>query len=154
MQPVMRPRYGIRFPVWLLAAVCLCCAAGCSKKVMELAVVGDADMNAGNGVVLRVYQLSGDAKFRNTTLASFWENDEQALAGELLPGGKQELFLFPNETRPIPLNLTKETRFVGIAADFREPDAEQWRVLYPAGELKGKKVTVRVQENRLAVSIQ
>ena len=45
------------------------------------------------------------------------------------------------------------TLYIGIAADLREPAADQWRAIFPVDELEGREVTVSVGANALRVEV-
>lgn len=127
---------------------------GCkgSQPATEMTVFGDSDMNnGGNAAVVRIYQLAGDSNFTRASLETFWRDDELALGAELV-GPKQEILLYPEQERAIDLDLSDQTRYVGIAADLRAPDPVQWRHIFDAQELQGKLVNVRVGTDRLTVS--
>jgi type VI secretion system VasD/TssJ family lipoprotein len=138
----------------LLLVACGLTLSGCKggMKAMEMTVRGATEMNnGGNAAVVRIYQLSGDSNFMRTTLESFWRNDEQALGAELI-APKQEILLYPDQERALDLNIGAETRYIGIAADLRAPDPTQWRKVFDAQELRGKKVVVTIGSDRLNVS--
>ena len=44
--------------------------------------------------------------------------------------------------------------FIGVAADLRRPDHERWRQVYALSELKGKRITVEVSRDRVAINVQ
>ncbi len=137
-----------------LLTACGLALIGCkgSMQAMEMTVQGDSNMNnGGNAAVVRVYQLTGDSNFMRASLETFWRDDEQALGSELV-GPKQEILLYPEQEREMALDISEQTRFVGIAADLRAPDPVQWRHAFGAEELRGKKVTVTVGSDRLIVS--
>lgn len=134
--------------------------AGCfgrkppAPTALAVTVVGEADLNGGgNAAVMRIYQLAGDANFRRAPVQSFWQNDEAALADELLTG-KREVLLFPGTTEVVEVVLDDRVQFVGFAADLRDPDPDHWRAIYPVDELQGQAVDVRVGEQRLFVRLE
>lgn len=134
--------------------MCSLTLIGCggSMPLTEMTMQGGTDMNnGGNAAVVRVYQLTGDSNFMRSSLESFWRDDEQALGSELV-GAKQEILLYPQQERGVELTIGEGTRFVGIAADLREPDPVGWRHIFDAEELRGKEVNITVGSDRLSVS--
>lgn len=147
----MRRLYILRIALLLAGGLVLIGCKG-SQQATEMSVIGESDMNnGGNAAVVRIYQLSGDSNFTRASLETFWRDDEQALGTELI-GAKQEILLYPEQERAIDLNLSDQTRYLGIAADLRAPDPVQWRQIFNAQELLGKQVNVRVGTDRLTVS--
>jgi type VI secretion system VasD/TssJ family lipoprotein len=121
---------------------------------LVVTAVGGENLNSGgNAAVLRIYQLAGDANFRRAPVQQFWQNDEQALGAELV-GTKREVLLFPGSSEVVQIDLDDATEFVAVAADFREPDQEGWRAIYPADEVRGSAVAVLVGEDRLYVRVE
>lgn len=126
--------------------------SGCSNT-LEVMVSGNSDMNSGgNAAVVHIYQLSGEGNFTNTPLSSFWRDDEAALGGELVTT-PQRITLYPNETKTIEFELAETTTFIGVAADLRNPDREQWRAIYSVDDV-GDRVTVTVQNDRISVQAE
>lgn len=121
---------------------------------LTVTVVGEADLNGGgNAAVLRIYQLAGDANFRRSPVQSFWQNDEAALADELI-SGKREVLLFPGTSEVIEVALDDRAQFLGFAADLRDPDPDHWRAIYPVDEVRSQAVDIRVGERRLFVRLE
>lgn len=119
-----------------------------------MTVVGGENLNSGgNAAVLRIYQLSGDANFRRAPVQQFWQNDEQVLGAELV-ATKREVLLFPGSSEIVQFDLGDDTEFVAVAADFREPDQEGWRAIYPADEVRSRAVAVLVGEDRLYIRVE
>lgn len=121
---------------------------------LTLTAVGGENLNGGgNAAVLRIYQLAGDANFRRAPVQQFWQNDEQALGAELV-GTKREVLLFPGSSEVVQLEIEDDTEFVAVAADFRAPDQEGWRAIYPVEEVRGSAMSVLVGEDRLYVRVE
>jgi len=123
-------------------------SVGC-KGAMELAFsfTPNTDMNGGNALQVVLFQLKSDAIFENTPVDSFWENDNAVLTDDLVIP-KQKITLFPGNSQSLVIKPEKDTAFVGIAANYRSPDAQGWRVIYSIEELKGKGVELTAEENR------
>lgn len=136
--------------VFLLLGVLLW--SGCSSS-LEVMISGASDMNnGGNAAVVRIYELSGDSNFMNTPLSAFWRDDEGALGNELVTPPRK-VTLYPDAAETIEFELADETTFIGVAADLRNPDREQWRSIHPLDEV-GDRVSVTVQSNRISVEVE
>ncbi len=123
------------------------------KGPMELAFIGTQEMNGGNALEVVLFQLSSNAAFENTPAVSFWENDNAALAGDLV-SAKQKYTLFPESSQTLEIKPVKGALYVGIAANYRFPDAQGWRVIYAVDEIKGKAVRLTAGSDRLFAEIR
>jgi len=118
-----------------------------------IAVDGLADMNAGgNAAIVRVYLLASDAGFRRTPIQDFWQDDAAALGSDLM-GAKREVLLYPGDQETFQIEPVAGVAFVGIAADLREPDPNGWRVIYPVGDLRGRRLAITVNSDRLDAQV-
>lgn len=132
---------------------------GCSgSKALNMTVVGTPNLNStdetpgGNAAVVRIYQLSNDTNFRTVTLEAFWEDDRTALGNEMV--SSRQLLLYPDAVERLEIEPDETARFIGVAADLRRPDHERWRQVYALSELKGKRITVEVSRDRVAITVQ
>ena len=119
------------------------------KGPMEVAVsfTPNTDMNGGNALQVVLFQLSNDAAFQNTPVDSFWESDNAVLIDDLV-SAKQKITLFPDSPQTLVITPEKNAAYVGIAANYRSPDTQGWRVIYSVEELKGNAVELTAEENR------
>lgn len=116
-------------------------------------VSGSAEMNAGgNAAIVRIYMLASDAAFRRTPIQDFWQDDAAALGSDLM-GAKREVLLYPGDRETFQIEPVGDVAFIGIAADLREPDPNGWRVIYPVAELRGQRVSVAIDRDRLDARI-
>lgn len=137
----------------LLALLFIGIVAGGCKGPLEMTVAGEPELNGGgNAVIVRIYQLRSDTNFRGATVETFWQDDHAALGNEYVD--HRQMLLYPNQVETIPIELNKEARYVGIAADLREPDQDRWRDIFAVGELRGRDVSVSVGSNRLTVAVK
>lgn len=120
---------------------------------MELAFIGTQEMNGGNALEVVLFQLSNNAAFENTPAVSFWENDNAALANDLV-STKQKYTLFPESDQTVEIKPVKGALYVGIAANYRFPSEQGWRVIYAIDEVKGKTVRLTAGEDRLFAEIR
>ncbi len=114
---------------------------GCSgPKTVTLVVEGAGDMNttsggAGNAAEVRVYQLSNRVNFEMTDPRRFWGDDVAALGNELI-GAPVQFSVFPNkQSDELEIVIKKETRFLGIAANLRDPNRNTWKKVYAIDQI-------------------
>jgi type VI secretion system VasD/TssJ family lipoprotein len=117
---------------------------------MALVLEGSADSNGGNAVSVGVYQLSSDSRFRRAPVEVFWRDARSALEEDLV-GRPLTVVLYPDERRVLEVDLAEGARFVGVAANLRDPDSGGWRRVYPVGEARGG-VHLRVEARLLAAA--
>ena len=117
---------------------------------MMLAASADANPDA-NGrpspVVVRVYQLKTDAAFKGADFFPLFDDDQKVLGQELI--SRDEYVLAPSERKTIDVVVSRDTRFVGALAAFRDIRNAQWRGLVPAPR-SGLNVTI--ERARVVVS--
>lgn len=124
---------------------------GCSTTV-NVGMLGQSDMNGGgNAAVVRIYELSGEGSFMEASFRTFWQGDGGALKGVLV--GSREQTVFPGESEQFELELAEETNFIGVAANFRNPQEDGWRGLYSVDEV-GDRLSVTVHSNRISVDVE
>jgi type VI secretion system VasD/TssJ family lipoprotein len=123
---------------------------GCASH-QGLAIKGSDDQNSGgHPVVIHIYQLSSDTNFNRAVVESFWQDDTNILGDDLVKP-KIEILLAPGEIKRLKLKLSDEIKFIGIAADFRNPDKNGWRKVYPIDSNRAKNILINVASDRLIV---
>ena len=142
--------------VGLLMALFLT-ACGSSEPVqlrLPLSLEGSSSMNSGgNAAVVRVYQLASGTTFRQAPIESFWQDDEGVLGSDLVVP-KVERTLYPDDVEEITLEIHDDTRYIAIAADLRDPEADHWRQLFTVDEVEaGQPFIVQVGERRLRLAL-
>jgi type VI secretion system VasD/TssJ family lipoprotein len=126
-------------------------ASGCSHNLNVTVKSNEELNNGGNPVVVRIYLLKTDVNFQRSTLEAFWKNDRETLGGDII-GEPVEIMLHPSETRKLKkIKLNKEAIFIGAAADFYQPDKNQWKYLYNLAQHKGDDVTLAVGKDKLII---
>jgi type VI secretion system protein VasD len=121
-----------------------------TKASMTLAASADSNPD-GTGraspVVVRVYQLKTDAAFKGAEFFALFDDDQKVLGQELI--SRDEFVLAPSEKRTIDVAVSRDTRFVGAVAAFRDIRNAQWRGLVPAPRAG---LNVTVERTRLVLS--
>jgi len=123
-----------------------------TKSAMTLAASADTNPDA-NGrpspVVVRVYQLKTDAAFKGAEFFALYDDDQKVLGPELI--SRDEFVLAPSEKKTINVAVSKETRFVGALAAFRDIRNAQWRGLVVAPQRSS--LNVAVERARIVLSV-
>jgi type VI secretion system protein VasD len=147
--------------IFTLICVCAAAAALASCKTVpvkpskeakaKVALSAAADVNPDatgkpSPVVVRVYQLKGDAAFSGADFFALFDDEMKVLGPELI--GREEYVLTPSERRTVELAVPKTAKFVGVIAAFRDIRNSQWRVVVPA-PLKKNDVTLSVERARV-----
>jgi type VI secretion system protein VasD len=147
----------------IFTLICVCAAAvalaSCktvpikpsSEAKAKVALSAAADVNPDasgkpSPVVVRVYQLKGDAAFAGADFFALFDDEMKVLGPELI--GREEYVLTPAEKRTVELTVPKTAKFVGVIAAFRDIRNAQWRVVVPA-PLKKNDVTLSVERARV-----
>jgi type VI secretion system protein VasD len=119
-----------------------------------LTIAASADTNPDDTgrpspVVVRVYQLKGDAAFTGAEFFPLFDDDQKVLGAELI--SRDEYVLAPSEQRIVEVAVSDDARFVGAVAAFRDIRNAEWRVLVPASP--NAVMTVAVERARVLLSV-
>jgi type VI secretion system protein VasD len=161
----MLPR-NARLTGLLTAIACVAlaaCASGPPKPAKaRLSIAATADVNPDSAgrpspVVVRVYQLKDDAAFGNADFFAIFDKEEATLGGSLL--GREEFVLAPGDEKTAEFAVSREAKFVGIAAAFRDIRNSEWRVVKPAPRkgladiVKKDALSIVVEQSRVTLAI-
>jgi len=103
-----------------------------------------------------VFQLVSADAFSNADFFSLFEQEAAVLGGDML--ARTQILLQPGESREWVAEFSKETRFVGVVAAFRDIENAQWRATVALPK-KGfiskffKKNKLRIAVDTLAVTV-
>jgi len=155
-----RPPNRTLSPAILVMSVALLVLAGCAKSTpVILLFEGGADLNGGYACRVCIYQLKTDANFTAVPLETFWGNGPAPFQADLAEP-QAEVMLDPGERIEAEIKISKETNFIGAAADFLRPDRDAWRIilpvssndgLLPASLRNGDKITLIVSAGRIEI---
>lgn len=81
-------------------------------------------------VVVRVYQLKTEDKFAAADFFALFDDDQKTLGADLL--GREEAELTPGESREMQFAVSRDAKFVGVMAAFRDIRNSRWRVVQAA----------------------
>jgi len=107
---------------------------GCGSGIQTVNIDLNSDVNAngGNAIVIKIYQLTNDDKFRYASFESLLKNAEETLTYDLVPNSIKEKTMVPNENYDLKeLELSKDAAFLGIVGDFHSPAKDSWKMIIP-----------------------
>jgi len=104
---------------------------GCGSGIQTINIDLSSDINAngGNTVVIKIYQLTNDDKFRYADFKSLWRNAEETLANELIPPFIEETIIPDKNYEFKELEISKDAAFIGVVGDFHTPSKDGWRLI-------------------------
>jgi type VI secretion system protein VasD len=153
-----RPRYNHRLTFGLLGLLALttCGSPPPPPPVLTLTINGGADQNpdsAGRAapVAVRVYQLSGVAKFEQSDVFALKDNEAKTLGAEAA-SGSQEFLISPGDKKTVTIDLKPMVSSIGVAVLYRDIDQAKWRADQPANAHGPTTLTAAV--GRLALTLK
>jgi type VI secretion system VasD/TssJ family lipoprotein len=108
--------------------------------------------NGGNAAIVKVYQLKGNSNFRKVPVSAFWRSDAKALGGALLTEPR-EVTLYPSDSTTVQIKLVDKAKYVGVAANLRDPRREKWRFSHSVKDM-GDQVWLTVKNREIAVRVE
>ena len=142
-----------------LAAVAACASPPPKPVPAKVALQAAADVNPDSGgraspVVVRFFQLKTDAEFAGAQFFALYDNEKAVLNAALI--AREEYTLTPGQTMQLQIPLSADTRFFGVLAAYRDPNA-LWHMVVPASAKSIKKnfdgTQLTIQLTKTAVSI-
>jgi type VI secretion system protein VasD len=137
-------------------------SAHAAKTVkVKAAVTAAEDLNPDfegrpSPVNIIVFQLVSADAFANADFFSLFEPEAAVLGGDML--ARTQILLQPGEVREWVAEFSKETRFVGVIAAYRDIENAQWRAVVELPK-KGfigkffKKNKLKIAVDSLAVTV-
>jgi type VI secretion system protein VasD len=145
----------------ILGLVGLLALARCSTPpppppVLNLTINGTADQNpdaAGRAspVAVRVYQLTGTAKFEQADVFALKDNEMKTLGAEEATGSL-EFLIAPGDTKTVKIDLKPMVSSIGVAVLYRDIDQAKWRADAPAAANGPTNLTATV--GKLALTLK
>jgi len=138
-------------PLLGLSVIMFSTVSSCtSSGPVHVSVLGSENMNSGYPINVFLYKLKNDTNFMRAPLKSFWEDGQKEFAADLVEPGI-EIMLAPGETEWKTLQVSKETNYIGAAADFRRPDNKGWRLVYDLTVKRPKEIWLTVTANGIEI---
>lgn len=131
-------------PIFRLILVLLCLlavATGCSSTArpalpvpLEIGFAASerlnpADTGRPSPVVVRIFELSEQGAFLSVDFFALFESREALPTDSVV--NVQEFVAMPGEVRVIRRKAAATTRFLGVAAGYRDVEGSAWRALVP-----------------------
>ena len=128
-------RYRSMLAVLGLLALARCGEPPKPPPVLNLTISGTPDQNpdpAGRPapVAVRVYQLTGVAKFEQSDVFALKDNEAKTLGTEAA-AVSQEFLIAPGDRKTVTIDLKPMVTSVGVAVLYRDIDHAKWRATEP-----------------------
>ncbi|MGH8199163.1 MAG: type VI secretion system lipoprotein TssJ [Steroidobacteraceae bacterium] len=139
------------------------CASQPPKPVQTQAtLIASADVNPDSQgrpspVVVRIYQLRGDAQFNDAAFFALFDNEKSTLGEDLIM--RDERTLFPGQSAPLSLALAPDARFLGVVAAYRDIRSSRWRAVVGVPEksllklLAKRRVSVQIGRDAVTIAV-
>jgi type VI secretion system protein VasD len=93
-------------------------------------------------VVLRIYELDAISSFNSADFVGLFEREQATLGTSLL--ARQELQLTPGQSSQSQMTLKPGTRFIAVAAAFRDLERANWRATLDVQGQSNRSIKVRL----------
>ena len=109
-------------------------------------------------IVVRIFELKGDAEFNGADFFSLYEREKETLGAAFIQ--REEYVLQPGEQKDLLLPMSREARYVGAIAAFRDIRAAKWRVISKAprktaGDMFSRdRMTVAVERGAIKLTVK
>ena len=136
----------------LLIMLLLIGLSGCGNPTLNILLKSTEDSNEMNAVQMKIVQLRSAEKFKLASRESLLRNADETLGEDLIPNSKVEKIMIPGETFSLEnVELTEETKFIGIFGDFFSPATDGWSQLIDVSDGKDD-IKIIIGKNFLSVS--
>ena len=120
-----------------------------SITVEAAANINPNELDEPAPTVIRIFELQDVTEFNQAQLFELLEDPQAAIGSNFI--GFQEVVIQPGQTETLTKSVNGETRFLGVAAGFRDIDSADWRKTF---ELNPKRTnTLKIQVTALAISV-
>src|SRR5262249_29406439 len=99
-------------------------------------------------IVVRVFQLRGDAEFNGAEFFALYNKEKETLGASLIT--REEYVLQPGEQKLLELQLSRTARIVGSIAAYRNLQTARWRTISAAPE---KNLIDMLKKDRVNISV-
>ncbi len=130
----------------------LCFLSSCGNPTINVLIKCTDDCNGNNAVQMKLYQLRSSEKFNLSSRESLLRNAKETLGEDFIPNTKVEKIMIPGETFSLgEVELTDETKFIGVVGDFFMPAKDSWSLLIDVLESKDD-IKIIIGKNFLSVT--
>lgn len=139
---------------WSIALLGGCAAA---PPLLQGSIKAEASSNPdvrgrASPIVVRIYELRALGAFNGADFFSLFEKEAETLGAELV--GREEYTLAPAETRPYQRQLQPDTKFIGVAAAFRDLENSRWRLSAPVPASREITLTVGIGTRAITMAVK
>ncbi|MBL1212170.1 MAG: type VI secretion system lipoprotein TssJ [Ignavibacteriae bacterium] len=139
-------------PISILITALLIFLSGCGNPTTNIMLKSTEDSNEMNAVQMKIVQLRSAEKFKLASRESLLRNPDETLGDDLIPNSKVEKIMIPGETFSLEnVELSEETKYIGIFGDFFSPATDGWSQLIDVSEGKDE-IKIVIGKNFLSVS--
>ena len=125
---------------------------------LKLTFVVDADVNPDDNktpspLFVRMYELKSPKMFNKANFIDIYERDSEVLGADMID--KQRLkHIRPGETREASFVLNKDTKYVGLFAEFLKYKDSKYKLVIPVAQTNvvSSSATIQLSGNRLIIS--
>ena len=78
-------------------------------------------------VVVRVFELKNDAEFNGADFFALYEREKETLGASFIQ--REEYVLQPGENKDLLMPMSRDARYVGVIAAFRDIRGARWRAI-------------------------
>lgn len=143
----------------LAVVVGIAVTAGCASRppMMEGSIAAAPATNPdaqgrASPIVIRVYELRSHGAFSSADFFSIFEKEAETLGSELV--GREEFSLRPADSRPYKRQLQPDTKFIGVAAAFRDLENARWRHVSPVPGKRSVTVSIGLDARAVTLSVK
>lgn len=125
---------------------------GCGNQTVNILMQSTSDSNEMNAVQIKIYQLKSSEKFLLANRESLLRAPEETLGEDLIPNTKVQKIMIPGEIYNLEnIEVSEETKLIGIVGDFFSPAQDSWSQLVDITE-KQDNIKVIIGKNFLTVT--
>ena len=122
---------------------------------LYLTITADSDVNPDDNkrpspLIVRMYELKDTKKFSKTNFIDMFEKDTESLGDEMVD--KQRLrHIEPGEVREVKFVLNKDTKYVGLFAEFLRYRKSKYKLVFPVAQTNvvGSQAKIQISGNRM-----
>lgn len=105
--------------------------------------------NRPSPIVVRIYQLKDDTAFKDADYFALYDKEAATLAAALV--SRVEFELAPGEKRTVDYAVSPDTRYIGVAAAYRDIRNAQWRAQNGTTE---KGIADLIKKNQIQIGVE
>jgi type VI secretion system protein VasD len=141
----------------LVVGIALMASCASRPPMMEGAMTATPAANPdvqgrASPIVIRVYELRSPGAFSSADFFSIFDKEAETLSADLV--GREEFSLRPAESRPYKRQLQADTKFIGVAAAFRDLENARWRQVAPVPAKRGVTLAIGIEARAVTLSVK